>query len=278
MTDSKIVNVPTEFRFQDSYYYPIDNDPDFEYWLSTQIKDEDIKGERIYLPITFTAFYKFNQYGENLDAIKRLQHFIDELDKSKKYFCINQWDNGILNDVSGLDIKVFSMAGKPMDYPLPLIAQPHKFKFENKERKFTACFLGANTHPIRNEIYKLHDVPGFLCQERKYPLEEYCRLLSDSVFSLSPRGFSSASFRCQESLQYQSIPVYVSDTFIEGHYIPFETYGIKINSEDVSKIPDILNSYSNLEIETLRMKGQETYFNFFTFEANKDLILNNILK
>lgn len=276
MTTSTIVNVPAEFCFQDPFFYPSDNEIDFEYWLSMNIKEGDIKGDRQYLPITWTSYYKFHQYGEDINAINKLQKFLVRLDRSKKYFTIVQFDLGILNDVSGLDIKVFSMAGKPMDYPLPLIAQPHSYVPINMTRDITACFVGANTHPIREEIYKLDDCVGFYCQKGKHTLETYCSILSNSVFSLCPRGFSAASFRCQESLQYGSIPIYVSDKFIEPHYIPFSSYGIKIRPDQIKWIPQMISSLKQEEIEYLRKNGKEVYSYFYTFESNKKLILKNL--
>lgn len=276
MGNSKIVNVPIEFRFQDPFFYPSDNEIDFEYWLSMNVKDEDIEGERHYLPITWTAYYKFWQYGENAGAIQKLQVFLDKLDKSKKYWSVVQFDLGILNDVSGLDIKVFSMAGQPMDYPLPLISQPHKFKPLHETKDIFACFVGANTHPIRSEIFKLSKNADYYISCEKHTLDNYCSILAHSLFSLCPRGVSCASFRVMESIFYKSIPVYVSDFFIEPHNVPFEQYGVKITFAEVPYIDSILSSITKAEITSLQETGAIFYKELYTFEANRKLILNNI--
>jgi hypothetical protein len=56
--------------------------------------------------------------------VGELQRFIDKLPKEKKYYTIVQYDDGILNDISGLDIIVYSMGcKKPGYYPIPLLSE-----------------------------------------------------------------------------------------------------------------------------------------------------------
>src|SRR5687768_7464753 len=116
--------IPPQFRFQDRSRYPSDNTEDFEWWLSNHMSA--YQGERIYLPITWTAYYKTCKYGEDVAGLSRLQQFLNRLDNKKKYWTCIGWDDGILNNVNHLDLRVYAM-GSPGDYQLPLICQPHAY-------------------------------------------------------------------------------------------------------------------------------------------------------
>ncbi|MEO7048914.1 MAG: exostosin family protein [Ferruginibacter sp.] len=274
---SRIQHVPFIFRMPDNHLYPVSNWPDFECWLYQNIKPNEIVVDRVYLPIFFTSFYKGQcNYGNNKVAISVLQNFLNSLDSSKKYFTIVQFDNGILNDISHLDIKVFSMAGGRKDYGLPLICQEHKIKFEEK-RDIFASFVGRITHPIREEMINLYsNKKDYFISTKNHSLPDYCRILSRSVFSLSPRGYSCTSFRLQESLEYGSIPVYISDEFYPVHDLDFNDYCVVIPSDEIKNMDKILRSYSKEQIEEKTEKGKYVFENYYTFEANRKLILANL--
>lgn len=260
-----MVTVPKQFQPPHPFPYPGDNEIDFERWYL--LNYTGIEG-RTYLPVMWTAFYCNSRTN-----IHNLQKFIDGLDKSKKYYTIVQYDDGILNNLTGINIKVFSMSG-PGDYYLPLICQEHKYPAAVK-RDIFCSFMGRNTHPIRKELLKIKE-PGWMITDRIAKLPEFCNVLSRSVFTLCPRGYGPNSFRIMESIQYKSIPVYVSDIFIEGHGIPFETYGVKINSSDVHIIPEILKSISSDEIKEKQGKLQYVFDTYYSYFGNKELIEKNI--
>lgn len=275
--NTKIQSVPVKFREADLSLYPPSNWPDFEYWFFATIREDEIKGERIYLPVIWTAYYKnVCNYGNDKNAIKVLQNFLNTLDTAKKYFAIVQFDDGILNDISHLDIKVFSMAGGRKDYGLPLICQPHAIKFNNK-RDIFCSFVGRITNPIRQEIVNAYTgKQGYNVSINNHSLPDYCRILSRSVFSLCPRGYSATSFRIMEAIEQGSIPVYVSDEFYEPHGVDFNTYGIKIHTFDYRDIDKILHSISKEEIEAKQKMLPEIFERLYSFAGNKKLILENI--
>lgn len=274
---SNTLSIPFLFRSPDHNLYPVDNYKDSECWLAENIKDEEIKSDRIYLRIFWTSFYKNNcNYGNDKNGIKILQNYLDTLDTSKRYFTIISWDDGILNDISHLDIKVFSMAGGRKDYGLPLICQPHKILFDNKKDIFCS-FVGRITNPIRQEIVNAYTgKEGYYVSTKNHSLPEYCRVLSRSVFTLAIRGYSATSFRIMEAIEYNSIPVYVSDLFYEPHGVEFNSYGIKIHSSDYKNIDEILRSISKEEIEAKQKGLSEIFGRLYSFEGNKKLILENI--
>lgn len=258
-----IESVPPQFQPPHPMRYPSDNNIEFERWY---FENFDPHIGRVYLPIFWTGYYCKNKYGKDHKAIRDLQLFIDGLDKTKKYYTIVQYDDGILNDISGLDIKVFSMSGKG-DYYLPLLCRPHRFQFKGRKDIF-ASFMGRITHPIRAEIAKIKE-PGWHIETTSHRMEVFCGIVAKSIFTLCPRGYGPTSFRIMEAMQYGSIPVYISDTFVEPHGIDFNEYGVKVPSGDIQALPDILHAVDQ--------KGRQdavTYFytKYFTYDTNKRIV------
>lgn len=267
------VQVPDQFRPKHPFAYPGDNDTEFERWFMQNYRG--VENGRTYLPVMWTAYYCLADRNRNKSGvIASLQKFLDHLDKSKKYFTIVQYDDGILNKLDHLDIKVFSMSGKPMDYALPLICKDHTQPLTKQitKKSIFASFIGRNTHTIRAELLKLKQ-PGWVISDRVRPMHEFCTILADSVFTLCPRGYGPTSFRTKEAMQYGSIPVYISDEFIEPHGIDFNIYGVKVTPDQVKDLPRIL---SEIKVIEKQQAVKEVYEKWFTFEANKLVIESNI--
>ncbi len=276
--NTKIVPVPKEFRPHHPFEYPKGNYLIFEEWFYEKIKPEEISGRK-YLPIFWTSYYVANGYGGL--RIKELQIFIDSLDKKEKYFTIVQYDDGILNDLKGLDIKVFAMSGKRVDYPLPLISMQHPTPWT--EHKYLFCnFVGKETHPIRTAIVKYYNNhKDWYITTAPHSELEYRGWMARSIYTLCPRGYGQTSFRLMEALEHGSIPVYISDDFIIPHNVNFETYGVLISAHLLEKngmgyIEKVLNSISTSKMLELQENGRKVFEKYYTFEANKRLILENL--
>jgi len=274
--NKKVISIPDIFTVPDANEYPKWNTPDFEYWLSQNINDSDITSDRIYLPVLFTAYHKRYSYGKNKAAIDNLQNYINGLDKTKKYFTVVQYDDGTLIDWGGLDIMIFAMSGEPNkeDYPMPLICQPFKTRF-NTEKKYLANFVGRITHPLRTKmIAALNHKQGYYISTYKHVESDYHQILAESTFSLCPRGYGKNSFRIMESIYQGSIPVYVSDEFILPHNIDFEKYGVIIKESEIDNIDEILRAIPEREVKSKQAELQKTFDVIYSFEANKKYILN----
>lgn len=258
------VVVPDQFRPKHPFAYPSDNEIEFERWFME--KYEGIEG-RTYLPVMWTAYYcKGDRSNNKSGMIASLQKFIDNLDRSKKYFTIVQYDDGIINDLKDLDIRVFSMSGKPMDYPLPLICMDHKPVKEYKRLIF-ASFIGRLTHPIRSELMKIKQNNWYMTDKVKN-MQQYCETMAMSIFALCPRGYGPTSFRIKEAMQFGAIPVYISDEFIEPHGINFNTYGVKVTPDQIKNLPKIISEIDIAEKQSAVAK----HYELFTYEFNKKMI------
>src|SRR5688500_8196772 len=88
----KIQPVPVQFRQKHPFPYPEDNKLEFERWFHDTLKPEEIKGDRIYLPVFWTAYWLKSGYGNRPRERQALQAFVNALDRNKKYFTICQYD------------------------------------------------------------------------------------------------------------------------------------------------------------------------------------------
>lgn len=270
---SNDIGIPSQFRPHIKYPYPTDNDLIFEEWFAQNFEGSH---ERTYLPIFWTSYYVNHKYGQDKKAITELQNFLNSLDKKRKYFTICQYDDGILNAISHLDLKVFGMSGPGIDYPLPLLCKPHKYEFVTP-RTNLANFVGRETHPIRSQmIHSLSGKRGYYLSTKAHRLPDYCKVMAESIFTLCPRGYGPTSFRIQEAMQFGSIPVYISDKFVIPHNIPFNAYGIQVKENEIGELDNILRSKSQVEIKQLQQAVKKMYSECFTYESNKKLILENL--
>jgi FkbM family methyltransferase len=270
-----MVEVPNEFMTQMPFCYPDDNVTVFEKWY---LDDFNEPTERLYLPVQFTGYHVRHNFGNDLNAIAKLQKYIDGLDRSKKYYTIHQFDLGCMVDFKDLDILVFGMAGGRIDYCLPLLCMPHKFEFDNPKTLF-ASFVGRHTHPVREVVFNsLRHKQGCYVSDAKHDLSSYCSILSSSVFGLAMRGFGNNSFRLQECLQYGAIPVIISNERLEPHGIRFEEYGVYIDEKDAGNVYEILQSLTVDEVTEKQSKLKYYYDTFFSYSGTKKIILEQLKK
>lgn len=264
---------PIEFRVKQAHCYPEDNKHEFERWFFDNTPPEEITG-RTYLPIFWTGYWTNNGYGVKEKSRNILQRFIDSLPRDKKYFTICQYDDGPMVDFKDLDIVVFGMSGGRIDYPIPLLCQPHGYKFDCK-RDIFASFVGGDTHPIRKQLVEqFAGKKDCMVMIKKLPMKEYCNILSRSVFALCPRGYGPNSFRIMEGIHSGAIPVYISDSFVQPYNEPFP--GLVARHE--LNIYDFLKEYSSSDLlEKLKLQVADAKYNY-TYEGCKQKIISEVNK
>jgi hypothetical protein len=268
-----IQRVPPELQPKQHHRYPEDNTLEFERWFKETTTAHELAGKsRTYLPILWTAYWCNNGYGQKDRARKVLQRFVDSLPRSKTYFTIVQYDDGPMVDFKDLDIKIFGMSGGRIDYPIPLLCQPHRYEFPGIKKDIFCSFVGSDTHPIRRELVKeFEGKPNCYVTLKKHKMEDYCRILARSVFALAPRGYGRNSFRCQEAVDYGAIPVYISDEFI----LPYNYSSLISIQITPDKIKGLYQSLITTEprpfSDFLQLNKQ-----LFTYQGCKQKILENI--
>jgi len=141
------------------------------------------------------------------------------------------------------------------------------------KRKYLYSFVGQICNQIRKDILEIKYDKSFVSTNEMDSLS-FNKLLANSIFSLAPRGINASSYRICEALRNESIPVYVSDEFILPEN--FEEYGIIIKKEDISRIPEILMSYSDADLDLFMQKGREYYNKMFTYEGLSNWIIDKL--
>lgn len=264
------VDVPEKFRPHIITVYPPNNFEIFEEWFRENYIGCDTN--RMYLDIFPTSYWVNNDYGNNQIARKEIQDYVGSLPLDKKYFSIAQYDNGFMLDWGGKDVLEFNMS-KTNGVMMPLLCQPHPYTFDTMKLR-AVSFVGSKTHKIRELMNVFKDNPDCCILFESVPIEEYCKILAESVYSLCPRGYGINSFRIQESLQYGAIPVWISDDFVHPWGLNFNDFGVLVNSRHAHPLPEILENIPQSEIESKQSKIKEVYEKYYTYEAN----LNHIIK
>ncbi len=240
--------------------YPPNNHLIFEEWFAENYKGCNTKREL--LLIYPTSFHVNNGYGSRASE---LQYFCDELDPSKKYFTVCQYDDGVMVDWKGKDVLEFNMS-KTNGVMLPLLCQPQPYRFKS-EKKWLANFVGSRTHHIRDSALNLQGNSNYYISFNQHNIETYCRIIHESIFTLCYRGYGANSFRIAEAIQYGSIPVYISDEFILPPWVDFEEYGILIPYESVGRIDEILQSVPLEKILEKQNRLKDVYESFYSYQG-----------
>lgn len=232
--------------------------------------------EKYLIPVFWTNCYLQN----NTDG---LQNLLDGLDKDKDYFCVSQHDDAIKEYLPANTIH-FNAGGNRKGIPIPLVCSPIKqseFIPSNFSKKTFCSFVGSNTHPIRRKMFaELSNKVGFelYCKEwsghiGKFQEDFFIKKTCESLFSLCPRGYGASSFRFYEAMQLESVPVFIYDKpwFPFENIIDWDSFSIRVNENDIDKIPDILIKKTPF-VNEMAQKAKKIYKDYFSLEATANQI------
>lgn len=270
------------FLIPTNHENPPNNKIIFEEYFAQRFLSEKPEIDREYLEVCWTNYYVGKNYCN--DDMSDLQNYLDALDRSKKYFTVCQWDDGIVNNVEGLDLYVFSSGGIG-DYAYPLNCLPHpNLEGSNFQKHILCSFVGAiyGRHKVREIMDKiLRQKIGVFISER-LSFEDFYSVMQRSLFALCPRGYGKTSFRICEALQLDAIPVYIYD----DPWIPFEDeldfeeYGVLCHVDELpalyDKLVDMVKDVNN--IRSLIRRGGEVYRDYYSFDGCYNKILNKEAK
>lgn len=280
----KISIVPSEFQQKINLLYPPDNEIIFEEWLYDNLADDSSVNfnNYTYLPVFWTGYHCNNQFGQSSKAIEKIQHFIDSLSNKLKYFTVVQYDDGPLVNFRDKKTIVFTLGGgksvgSTVDIALPLLGSPHKFDYTGIKKDVICAFIGRiDTHPVRKKMHDYLDrKPDFFISSLHHPLDKYCLTIARSFFTLAPRGYGKTSFRIWEAMQYESVPVYVTEDepFLPAFYDHKNKPAILVcKPEDVHS--SVLRLLDNRPLYREYVENGKYYFaNYFNYESLKNYIL-----
>lgn len=260
--------------------YPKYNHKIFEEFFYEYYTSNNIKTNKEYLPIFWTSFYVNRNFGNG--DLSDLQNYLNQLDRSKKYFTLVQYDDGILNDIKDLNLYVFSLAqDKIYDFILPTTCLPRPNI--NKDRKrdiFCSCFgryKGVYDHPTQQRLIDVLPKNKYLIG-RNIDSSSYYDNLERSIFFICANGRSPTTFKICECLQTGTIPVFVYDK----KWIPFEKEidfekaCVMIHESNIDQIDHILTNISEDRIQEMKNYGDYIYKNYYEYSSLSKKIINII--
>ena len=267
------------FKIKTNHTNPPCNKVIFEEYFGERFSKENHKlFTRKYIDVYWTNYYISKNYANG--DMSNLQNYLDSLDKNEKYFTICQWDDGIKNNIKGLDLFTFASGGVG-DYCYPLNSMPHGKKCLAK-RDILASFVGCinGRHQVREIMNtKMQSLMGVFISET-IDYNSFLNILSRSVFSLCPRGYGKTSFRICESLEAGSIPVYIyDDAWIPFQDIlDFEEYGILCHVNEIDRLYNKMCGLTSEKVNNMIQRGQEVYNNYYNFVGCYQRIIEKLIK
>ena len=258
--------------------YPPYHQADYleEYFFNWWNKNK-VDTDRNYIDIFWTNIYCNAANGIHPNV--NVQAEIDQLDSAKKYFTVNQHDDGPLETLP-MNTLIFSAGGNQTRgniIPIPLICSRIGDSFINETKTILCSFVGSLTHPIRSVLAQAwsNDEDFIFATQNwtqnipKKNLTIFKTLTSKSKFTLCPRGYGKSSFRLYEAMQLGSVPVYVSDQ----HYLPWSDeidwseFSVLIKPDQIPDIKEILTSYSDQKINKMVKTAQSIYDKYFSLDG-----------
>lgn len=263
------------FKIKTNHENPPRNFKIFEEYFGERLEQDKPVLSRQYIPVYWTNYYISKNYGK--DDLSDLQEYLDSLDKSKQYFTIVQWDDGILNNIKNLDLMVFASGGVG-DIPIPLTSSYNQRKYVPlNEMKYIYSFIGAiyERHIVRTKMAESLSNSLSYITDQRISYEPYLDIMSKSLFSLCPRGYGKTSFRIYESLMCGSVPVYIYDNaWVPFHNIEnFKEYGILCHVDELNKLDHLLSNISTDEYIYKREIGKEIFDELYSNNGIYNMIL-----
>ena len=267
----------TQFAIATNHENPPHNHVIFEEYFCSKFVSNAPKTKREYLPVCWTNYYISKNYCN--DSMDDLQNYLDGLDRNKSYFTVCQWDDGIVNNIDGLDLFVFSSGGIG-DYAYPLNCMPHPDIQFHPRRDILCSFIGAieGRHPIREKMQDALSHKDHVFIRERTSFDHFKDSMCRSAFALCPRGYGKTSFRICEALQIGVVPVYIyDDPWIPfSDVLDFENYGVLCHIDDIDGLYDKLYSISSSShtIDDLINTGKFVYHQYYLYSG----CYNNIVK
>jgi hypothetical protein len=272
----EILKVPEIFQPLNRANYPDHNHTTLEEECFKRLSliADQIKTNISYLPIFWTTYLTRSNFGKDNAAMRRLQEYVSSI--REPWFTVSQYDDSLCGIEKSKEC-ISMTAGGVGDVALPLTCYPRQENPKRLPERHLASFVGnLNTYSWRREFAKaLENVPGFYIKHSGSGRDEgFEETMLASRFALCPRGYGITSFRLYEAIQMQSIPIYISDRF----WLPFEKYVdwyefcILVHMSDVEKIPDIVNSHSDVTVRKMQAECKRVWAEYFSYEATAKTI------
>lgn len=280
----KINYICEEFRFKSSYpeYPPYHKGLYLEEYFYKYYTENLIDTNYYYLPIFWTFCY-------NEQKDKNIQNVLNKLDPQYIYFTVSQHDDAI-KEKHNLKIINFAAGGRNGGVPIPLIASPIPKPQKEINKTILCSFVGTYSAAqgiIRNKLYEIyHKDSDFYFSKptlwspiiKNEQINEFIHITNASEFTLCPRGYGLQSFRFYESIQLNSIPIFVynQEWFPFSDIIDWDSFCIRIHEKDIHNIKKIIKTKTKEDKEKMLINAKNIYEKFFTIESTTKTIIKKL--
>jgi hypothetical protein len=250
-----------------------------------------------YLPIPWTDLWCYIYYNPEkaLEIIIPLKNFIENLPKDKIFYTIIQHDHGpfLFRNKSPFSIEfpnniiVFSSTGLG-HFTIPLLKDPSLFNYPTinfQDRKYLISFIGR-IDPS-NDFKNIRSRINIICQENfkedyyhffSNENNDWINLMTNSIYSICPRGNANTSFRLYEAIYLETIPIYIytdKPVLPFQELIPWNSICHLIEEKDIEKIPNIILNETPLQRQKkiLLLKHYKHFLTYYFTTHYIDLFL-----
>ena len=160
--------------------------------------------------------------------------------------------------------------------PIPLLKQPEtpQTKKPVNERKHLVSYVGSNKNAPKNMRKKM------IAQDNHYYYrgQNWRDVMTESKFSLCPRGFGRTSYHVMEALQMGLIPIQV---YQDQPWLPYgdimQNISYSVTNEDLPGLIEQLSKMPDSEIAEIEDRIENMREDYFSFEGTLKQISNFML-
>lgn len=235
--------------------------------------------------IIFPIYLELFMFNSNLENIRYCIDKYSKMYQSKKVIFYYNHDvdfsifNSFVENYENVIILNYNTSKKGKnDLILPFWSMEDT-SFIESEKKYFCSFIGSITHPIRrklcNEIFSNNNKDYVYFNNLKY--NEYRKKMSESVFSLCPRGAGLSSYRFFECIHANTIPVLIADdvTLPYQEDIDYKAFCLRVSEADgtnLQAINDLLKQIDQIEL----LSNLRAVRSMFTLEGVQKYVFNNV--
>jgi hypothetical protein len=136
------------------------------------------------------------------------------------------------------------------------------------DRDLLFSFVGASTHPVREQVFGLQHPDGLVERTEGYVFwsqdhedarrKAFRSAMGRSQFALCPRGHGTSSFRLYEAMAAGVAPVIVADEWVPPAGLPWDSFSIRWPEGRVDELPAELERRAG-EAEAMGRTAQEVF-------------------
>lgn len=177
--------------------------------------------------------------------------------------------------------------------PMPLLDQ---HCYPSRDRSTLLSFRGANSHPVREQLQRLHQPPEIAAEliQQSYwgtlnyvdeaeglsaEQQVYTDLIARSRFSVAPRGHDIFSYRLLEVMAGGAIPVILADDWVLpfSELLDWSEFSLSVAEDRCWELPQLLQAISTDQWQVMQQHLQQVYQHYFYSLARQVQTLWQIL-